>query len=251
MRHPLFIAMFLSIATCYGQTQIFSDVPTTSNYYVSSANLYNLGITAGCNLSPFEFCPTSSILRREVAIFLVRAWSIALYNGPENFKTVNPPSGTAHFTDEPTTDTDYYPYVQKLWELGITGGCGTNTFCPTDDLENFQMAIFAARMRYVIDHACTSVCSPNDDGFTYTTTSAYFADVSSSYSYFKWIQRMADLGAVTNSIDAPGCSPVGYFCPTANIDRGDAANYIYWGGLTGAQTVSRGGSDFNWYNVSV
>jgi len=48
-----------------------------------------------------------------------------------------------YFTDEPATDP-FFPFVQKLAQMGITGGCAPELYCPTETLPRGQMAVFIA-----------------------------------------------------------------------------------------------------------
>ena len=59
---------------------------------------------------------------------------------------------------------------------GITSGCGSNGFCPNDNVTRDEMAIFIVRAIY------------GSDNFTYTTT-PYFNDVLPTTFGFKWIQK--------------------------------------------------------------
>ena len=58
-------------------TGVFTDVPT--NYWSASwiERLAAEGITGGCNASPPMYCPTSTVTRDQMAVFLDRTFSIA------------------------------------------------------------------------------------------------------------------------------------------------------------------------------
>ena len=220
---------------------MFSDVHPGDSWYAATNGLYQAGITVGCSTTPLQFCPTDSLLRYQMAIFIVRAWSVATYGNPEAFMTAAPPSTTPHFTDVSNSDCATnayctYNYIQKLWELGITGGCSVSPalFCPNDGLQNYQVAIFVARTKQQIDFPCsTPGCM---DTFSFNS-SAYFADVPASYTYFKWIQRVAGLGIVSPLTSTPGCT-IGNFCPTSSTQRGEMAIYTYKGLLaTSSSTI--------------
>ncbi|MBI5965702.1 MAG: hypothetical protein HY863_19670, partial [Chloroflexi bacterium] len=51
----------------------FTDIPLFywSNSYIE--RLYNAGITGGCTAVPLNYCPTNSVTRAQMAVFLVRA----------------------------------------------------------------------------------------------------------------------------------------------------------------------------------
>lgn len=97
----------------------------------SSINaLYEAGITGGC--APGRFCPTASVTRAQMALFLDRA--------------IDPPL--------PATSVDYFDdddgktgeaAINRLAAAGITGGCGPRRFCPTASVTRAQMAAFLQR----------------------------------------------------------------------------------------------------------
>jgi hypothetical protein len=51
---------------------------------------------------------------------------------------------TPYFTDVPATNP-FFIYVQKLRDLGITGGCTPTTFCMNNMLTRQEMAVFIVR----------------------------------------------------------------------------------------------------------
>ena len=54
---------------------IFGDVPVGSFGADFIEDLYNRGITGGCQLSPLLYCPGKAVLRQQMATFLVRTFS--------------------------------------------------------------------------------------------------------------------------------------------------------------------------------
>lgn len=56
----------------------FGDVPTGSSQYAYVEGLYAAGVTSGCSVSPLMFCPSRAVTRAQMAIFLCRAFRIAL-----------------------------------------------------------------------------------------------------------------------------------------------------------------------------
>jgi hypothetical protein len=205
----LLILLILIASPSYGQTQVFTDVTTTSPYYDATRMMYALGVTTGCTTTPLQFCPQDSLLRKQMAAFIIRAWSLKLWGDPEAFRSNSPPSPTPYFTDATNSSDEFFPYIQKMKELGITNGCTASQYCPDDTLQNHQIAVFVTRARVLADGHCTTPCGV--DSFAYTST-PYFADVPTSDSFFKWIQRLADLQAVSPTVATFGCS-LGNFCP--------------------------------------
>ena len=73
-----------------------------------------------------------------MAVFVVRTKLKALLGDNFTFPA------TAYFTDVPPTDV-WFPYIQKLRELGITVGCSTTTYCRDQFLTRGQMSVFLVR----------------------------------------------------------------------------------------------------------
>ena len=110
----------------------FLDVPVGSWYTPSVERLYELGISTGRADGIFD--PAGLVSRAEMAAFLVRAFApsadISTFRG--------------YFTDVVATDW-FAGYAEHLYELGVTTGCGTGTYCPSSAVLRDQMASFLAR----------------------------------------------------------------------------------------------------------
>jgi hypothetical protein len=102
----------------------------------------------------------------------------------------------------------FFDAIGFLRARSITDGCASAPlrFCPDDNITRGQMAVFIIR----------SIMG--GDNFTYSST-PYFTDTPSTYPFFKWIQKMGELG-ITN-----GCTPTSY-CPDAPVTRGQMAVFI-------------------------
>jgi hypothetical protein len=178
----------------------FSDVAPTSPYYTAANLLYAKGIAKGCSATPLSFCPDRSLTRGEAATLLLRA----IMGDPASY------SPTPYFADVPT-DHPFFAWIQKLYELGLTSGCGVNPliFCPDNHVTRREMAAFTTRSRYF-------PAAP----FLYSTA-PYFADVPSDDVFYSSIQKMTDLGM-------SGCTPTTY-CPTDDASRGETALFLVRG----------------------
>jgi hypothetical protein len=173
-----------------------------SYYDTAITAMAQKGITAGCGSN--GYCPQNPVTRDQMAIFMVRA-----VFGGDNFTY----STTPYFTDV-TPTTFGFKWIQKLKELGITAGCGTGLYCPTQTVTRDQMAIFIERIRLGVSVAGSS------SNFTYPTT-PLFDDIGTSFA-FPWIQRLKQ-DAITS-----GCSATSY-CPGSAVIRGDMAIFIMRG----------------------
>jgi hypothetical protein len=127
----------------YNSTPYFQDVPNTNPFFPHIQKLMDLGITTGCSQSPALFCPTNTIPRWEMAMFLVRA-RLMLYGASFDY---NP---TPYFADVPTNVEGNgvpFPFIQRSYDENITNGCGTNplVYCPDALVTRGQMASFIMR----------------------------------------------------------------------------------------------------------
>jgi hypothetical protein len=185
--------------TEWSTVQQFADV-TPADYEFDAVNLLKgKNITDGCSTD--DYCPTESITRAQMAIFVVRA----VYNGSDNF----PYSTTPYFSDVSPADFGF-AWIQHMYELGITTGCGSGLFCPDDTVTRAEMAIFLIRARYGALTPFTSPAPP------------YFADVPEGSFGFTWIQRLKEDNITS------GCTPTDY-CPSEAVDRGDMAIFLMRG----------------------
>ena len=124
---------------------IFTDVACTpgTGFPDWIENLYNRGITAGCQLpgDPLEYCPTRDVLRSEMAVFLLKSSFGSSY-------TPAPCSGI--FSDVPCTPGVGFPdWIEDLYGRGITAGCQAPgdplKYCPDDRVLRREMAVFLVK----------------------------------------------------------------------------------------------------------
>jgi hypothetical protein len=191
---------------------IFGDVSSSDPYFDYVSLMSNYGITVGCQSSPPLYCPSSPVTRAEMAVFIVRGLNLAT-----NASLTYPP--TAYFQDVPPsgiTDSEYFPYVQRRAQLGITVGCQTSPalFCPDESIPQGEMAVFVVRAWMLANNITT---------FTYPPT-PYFSDVPATDEYFPFIQKMAQMGFWT------GCGG-GAYCETSAVTRDQMAPMILRGML--------------------
>jgi hypothetical protein len=182
---------------------VFTDVSPSDPYFDYISLLSSDGITAGCSTSPALYCPDTPVTRAQMAVFIVAALDRAL-GTPLTY------TQTPYFNDVPATSV-YFPFVQRIKDLGITAGCSTSPslFCPDTSIPQGQMAVFMIASWMVANNLST---------FTYTPA-PYFTDVPSTDNYFKFVQKMRDLGFWT------GCSATMY-CESSAVTRAQMAPMI-------------------------
>ena len=118
-----------------GASTGFGDVAIS--YWAAAwiKQLVTEGITAGCGTG--TYCPESPVTRAQMAVFLLRSKYGTSYSPPAV-------GGSTGFTDVPPT---YWAaaWIKQLAAEGITGGCGTGTYCPESPVTRGQMAVFLVR----------------------------------------------------------------------------------------------------------
>jgi len=119
----------------YG-AETFSDVPANYWSWQYIERLYSAGITGGCLTSPLIYCPTTTVTRDQMAVFLLRG---------EHGSTYNPPAATGTmFADVPSSHWAA-AWIEQLAKEGITTGCGGGSYCPVAATNRAQMAVFLVK----------------------------------------------------------------------------------------------------------
>lgn len=120
----------------YGTAPYFTDVPSGHAAFRYIQKLKELGVTNGCTTT--AYCPEATVTRGQMAAFVVRA--VLGITAAEMFPYPTEP----YFSDVPAGHP-FFAYIQKLRELGITGGCTATTYCGEDGNTRSQMAVFVTR----------------------------------------------------------------------------------------------------------
>jgi len=168
---------FADVASECGGTTAANVTPTpssltganSSGYWRYIETMYRKRITTGCfaNDARREFCPTRSLTRGEMAVFIIRAKMNNVYPsvisgcptpqtpgcagviGGDNFGLTT--SGTPYFTDV-TTANPFFVYIQKMYELRITNGTtpppGSPTFASDSTITRGELLTFIIRAFY-------------------------------------------------------------------------------------------------------
>ena len=167
----------------------FLDVPSTHPFAEEIRWLADRAITAGCN-PPFgdRFCPDDMVTRGQMASFLVRALDL-------------PDSGQDPFIDD--DGTTHEDNINALAAAGITLGCGSDRYCPGDNVSRAQMASFVVRALGLTAGAGDDLFS-DDDGSTHEDN----------------IDRLGTAG-ITLGCDA------GRYCPDDAVIRSHMAAFLY------------------------
>jgi hypothetical protein len=174
----------------------FADVPNGHQFYFHVTKLVANGITAGCAI-PGNYCPLNSVTRAQMAVFLLKS---------KNGQCFLPPACTGVFPDVPCTNP-FAPWIEELFEDGITGGCGNGNYCPNNPVRRDQMAAFLLKAL----HGSSFVPPPCNGDFGDVACPSLFAD---------WIEQLA-AEAITG-----GCGG-GNYCPLNPVRRDQMAAFLY------------------------
>jgi probable HAF family extracellular repeat protein len=174
----------------------FNDVPP-EHWAIDFVHKFaDSQISRGC--SDGNFCPDNLVTRAQMAVYLERGMR------GHDF-TPQPAKGNV-FADVAAGDFGA-AFIEQLSADGITGGCGSNNYCPGDAVTRAQMAVFLLRAKH---------------GATYTpppSSGTEFGDVDSSHWAVAWIEQLAAEG-ITG-----GCGD-GNFCPNGPVTRAHMAVFM-------------------------
>ncbi|HEV3196349.1 MAG TPA: S-layer homology domain-containing protein, partial [Bryobacteraceae bacterium] len=177
-------------------TPAFTDVLSSSPFFDYINVLTSWQITTGCGAN--QFCPTDLVTRDQLAAFIIRS----MLGNTFSYTT------TPYFTDVPTA-SPFFPFIQKMADLGLTHGCTPTTYCPSGMVSRQDAAVLIVRGKLE---------SLFGDNFTYPTT-PFFTDVPPSLAQFPYVQKMYELGLTS------GCSAT-QFCPNSNLTRQEIAVFL-------------------------
>jgi hypothetical protein len=107
-------------------TDAFSD-DGASGHHSSINALAAAGVTNGCQ--PGRYCPNSTVTRGELATFIMRALGLQ-------------PVSRDYFSDD--NGSVHEPAINAVAAAGISTGCSSGKFCPTQSVTREQMAGFLA-----------------------------------------------------------------------------------------------------------
>ena len=177
-----------------GYVANFLDVPSTQQFYTYVTTLVTSKITVGVGGGNYGVdAPT---LRQQMAVFILKA---------EHGLCYAPPPCTGIFPDVPCS-SNFAPWIEAMFNEGITGGCGGGNFCPTNPVRRDQMAVFLLKGEHgssYVPPACQGI----------------FGDVPCPSTFANWIEQLSA------EMITGGCGG-GNYCPGSNNTRGQMAVFI-------------------------
>lgn len=174
--------------------EIFGDVPDSYWAWSNIEILYNTGVTGGCSTLPLLYCPTNTVTRAEMAVFLEKGLHGNSFVPPNVSPTFSDTAG--HWAED---------WIEALKADQITTGCGTGLYCPNSPVTRAQMAVFLLKAKYGYDYSPLNV-SP-----TFGDTVGHWAE--------DWIEKLALDGITT------GCGG-GNYCPDSATTRDQMAVFL-------------------------
>jgi hypothetical protein len=126
---------------------LFQTAGTSPPTDSTVAQVFSSG-SAGYGYSFKQISPPLQIDNtKRYLIYVYNCWSADKAFGGVNVwyrLQMSPAPGTATFGDVPTNHT-YFRAIEALAASGITGGCGSGNFCPSQFVTRGEMAAFLAR----------------------------------------------------------------------------------------------------------
>ena len=185
------------VLPAFAQEGGFGDVAVGAYYSAPVQELAGLGVLTGCEGSAgfddSRFCPGEPMDRKTMAVWVVR-----VLDGED------PPPGRSRFPDVNGLSAFWWPFVERMAELGVTTGCGDGAnFCPDDPVTRAQMAVFLWRAFDLPDGP--------DPGFS---------DVPGGAWYYDGVAALAASGITQ------GCGSGTTFCPGDDTTRAEMATFL-------------------------
>jgi hypothetical protein len=116
------------------------------------------GYTQGCastNDLTLDFCPNDLVTRAQMSVFIIRAKMNNVFPTTLSGAQQTTPYGDTfsfppvpYFTDVTPSDPvwgPYFPYIQEMRALAITGGTSATTFSPGNNVTRKEIATFVVR----------------------------------------------------------------------------------------------------------
>ena len=175
------------------QTDGFDDVPDGTFFSDPVSELAADGVFEGTQCDD-GFCPNEPIDRKTMAV-----WTVRVLDGRNPFVVAQ-----TRFNDVDGSSF-YAPFIERMAELGVTGGCGDGSgFCPDRSVTRAQMAAFLSRAYRLPDGP--------DPGFGDVASDAWYA---------------ADVARLVVSGITEGCGDGADFCPEQATTRGQMAAFLH------------------------
>ena len=191
------VAASLAVASAgpaAAQARGYHDVPSDAYYSAAVSALGAQGVFDRTECAGGGFCPDDPIDRKTMAVWIVR-----MLDGADPLLI-----SESRFDDVEATSF-HAPFIERMYHLSVTGGCGDGQdYCPDDSVNRAQMAAFLSR-GYELPGA-------PDPGFRDVVPGAWYA---------------ADVASLVASGITRGCGDGTVFCPDDPTTRGQMATFLH------------------------
>ena len=175
-----------------GGSGAYPDTAAGAYYAESVSQLGERGVFAG-TLCEGGFCPDEALDRKTMAVWVVR-----VLDGED------PAAVSGSRFSDVDADSFYAPFVERMFVLGVTRGCGDGSvFCPDDPVTRSQMAVFLSR--------AFDLPEGPDPGFSDVPAGAWYA---------------AEVAGLAASGITRGCGDGSVFCPAPRHDPGPDGHFF-------------------------
>jgi hypothetical protein len=180
----------------------FLDVAQGEIFHDDIEKIFRNAITAGYGNGYYGM--NDPVTRAQMAVFLLKGEHDSLYT---------PPACTGLFADVECTPTPAFAvdWIEQLFNESITAGClPEGNYCPDDPVRRDEMAVLLLKSEHGSDYTpplCTGI----------------FADVECMpvpVFAVDWIEQLY------NEHITGGCLPVGNYCPSVPVTRGEMAVFL-------------------------
>lgn len=191
------VAAALAVAStgpAAAQTGGYHDVPSDAYYSAAVSALDAQGVFDGTECAGGGFCPDDPIDRKTMAV-----WFVRMLDG------LDPLLITESRFDDVEAPSFHAPFIERMYHLSVTRGCGDGQdYCPDDSVNRAQMAAFLSR-----GYQLPAGPDPS------------FGDVASGAWY------AGDLARLVASGITRGCEDGTVFCPDDLTTRGQMAIFLH------------------------
>ena len=139
---PLVIRTLFGDNFSYTQTPYFTDVPVNHPQFRFIQKMRDLNITIGCSAT--AFCPQDPVTRGQMAAFLIRA-KVGGAGAPITGGSIESAYPVSPFFVDVPTSHPFFPFVQKIKQLGVTYGCTEAQYCADGLTRRGEAAAFVTR----------------------------------------------------------------------------------------------------------
>jgi parallel beta-helix repeat protein len=230
---------FRNITGAYAINNLFIDYGTAGASYIKADASTGLQIQNNAVYKSDKVVPMGGMLSNDIWIldpglvdykngdFRLKSTSVLINKGfnasswtIDDFDGIPRPQGTGFdigafesSAESSTTSTIFsdvpsnhwaWNSIERLYNAGVTSGCGNGQFCPDNVVTRDQIAVFLLKAKGITSSAATGTM---------------FSDIPASHWAAAWVEELANAGITT------GCGN-GKFCPDGVVTRDQMAVFL-------------------------